>query len=96
MANREWLAAGIYLLALTPAWPASGRAATLLGEVGACNRNLEQPAVRARLLSLVAPAGATDANARNAIAHALLVGTLTRRRCPFSQTYSIPPPAASD
>jgi hypothetical protein len=72
MANRERPAAGIYLLVLTPAWLASGRAATLLGEVGACNRNLEQPAVRARLLAVVAPAGSTDANARNAIAHALL------------------------
>jgi hypothetical protein len=72
MANRERPAAGIYLLVLTPVWLASGRAATLLGEVGACNRNLEQPAVRARLLAVVAPAGSTDANARNAIAHALL------------------------
>ncbi|HEV6967654.1 hypothetical protein, partial [Roseateles sp.] len=29
--------AGLYLLTLTPAWAGQGRAATLLGEVGACN-----------------------------------------------------------
>lgn len=72
MANLEAPAAGIYLLALSPSWIGSGRAATLLGEVGACNRAIEQPAVRARLLKVSAPAEATTDTARNLVAHTLL------------------------
>lgn len=72
MANLASPAAGLYLLVLTPTWIGSGRAATLLGEVGACNRNIEQPAVRARLLAVSAPQGATDKTVRNRAAHALL------------------------
>lgn len=49
--------AGLYLLALTPDWQPLGRADTVLGEVGACNRSVEQPAVRVRLLPLPRPAG---------------------------------------
>ena len=72
MANLASPAAGLYLLVLTPTWIGSGRAATLLGEVGACNRNVEQPAVRARLLGVSAPSGATEQTVRNQVAHALL------------------------
>lgn len=64
--------AGLYLLTLTPAWSAQGRAATLLGEVGACNRRTEQPAVRARLVEVQAPAGLAAASVRNELAVALL------------------------
>lgn len=64
--------AGVYLLTLTPAWAAQGRAATLLGEVGACNRRTEQPAVRARLVEVQAPAGLGAASLRNELAVALL------------------------
>ena len=64
--------AGLYLLVLTPAWTPQGRAQTLLGEVGACNRRTEQPAVRARLLQLLPPASATSANLRNLLAVGLL------------------------
>lgn len=73
MANLESPGAGLYLLVLTPTWMGSGRAATLLGEVGACNRNIEQPAVRARLLKVSAPQGATEDKLRNLVAQALLV-----------------------
>ncbi len=64
--------AGLYLLVLTPAWTPQGRAQTLLGEVGACNRRTEQPAVRARLLELLRPASATNVNLRNLLAVGLL------------------------
>ena len=60
--------AGWHLLTLTPAWSGQGRAATLLGEVGACNRRTQQPAVRARLVEVVANAGLS----RNELAVALL------------------------
>lgn len=72
MANLEGPSAGVYLLVLTPTWMASGRAATLLGEVGACNRNVEQPAVRARLLEVSVPPGASEATLRNLVAYSLL------------------------
>lgn len=73
MTNLEAPNAGIYLLTLTATWIASGRAATLLGEVGACNRALELPAVLARLHKIAVPKE-NDANtARNLIACALLV-----------------------
>lgn len=64
--------AGLYLLTLTPTWAGQGRAATLLGEVGACNRRTEQPAVRARLVEVQAPAGLGAASLRNELAVALL------------------------
>jgi hypothetical protein len=64
--------AGLHLLVLTPAWIADGRAPILLGEGGACNRNVELPAVRARLVPLSAPADATAADLRNRLAFALL------------------------
>ena len=64
--------AGVYLLTLTPAWSGQGRAATLLGEVGACNRRTEQPAVRARLVEVQTPAGIATASLRNELAVALL------------------------
>ena len=64
--------AGLYLLTLTPAWSAQGRAATLLGEVGACNRRTEQPAVRARLVEVQPPAGLGVDSLRNELAVALL------------------------
>ncbi|MFG6457830.1 hypothetical protein [Roseateles sp. BYS96W] len=60
--------AGLHLLTLTPAWSGQGRAATLLGEVGACNRRTQQPAVRARLIEVVATSGLS----RNELAVALL------------------------
>lgn len=66
--------AGLHLLVLTPGWIADGRAPTLLGEIGACNRNVELPGVRARLVPLRTPAGA-DAklgDLRNRVATALL------------------------
>ncbi len=66
------LLAGQYLLVLTPTWISDGRAPTLLGDVGACNRNVERPAVRARLLKLKTPDGATDTTLRNLLAVALL------------------------
>ncbi|MFG6428537.1 hypothetical protein [Roseateles sp. LYH14W] len=64
--------AGLYLLTLTPAWSGQGRAATLLGEVGACNRRTQQPAVRARLVEVQPPAGLGAASVRNELAVALL------------------------
>lgn len=64
--------AGLYLLTLAPAWSGQGRAATLLGEVGACNRRTEQPAVRARLVEVQPPAGLGAASVRNELAVALL------------------------
>ncbi|MBW8845322.1 MAG: hypothetical protein JF607_10140 [Burkholderiales bacterium] len=64
--------AGLYLLTLTPDWSAQGRAATLLGEVGACNRRTEQPAVRARLVEVQAPSGLGTDSLRNELAIALL------------------------
>jgi len=64
--------AGLHLLVLAPAWIGDGRAPTLLGEVGACNRNVELPAVRARLVPLRAPAGASVTDLRNRLAVALL------------------------
>lgn len=64
--------AGLYLLTLTPAWSGQGRAATLLGEVGACNRRTQQPAVRARLVEVVVPGGLADVSLRNELAVALL------------------------
>lgn len=64
--------AGLYLLTLTPAWSGQGRAPTLLGEVGACNRRTQQPAVRARLVEVQAPAGLGGASVRNELAVALL------------------------
>jgi hypothetical protein len=72
MANLESPSAGVYMLVLTPAWIGSGRAATLLGEVGACNRAVEHPAVRPRLLKVTVPANASTVTARNLVAHALL------------------------
>ncbi|WP_085314803.1 hypothetical protein [Derxia lacustris] len=63
--------AGLHLLVLTPGWIGDGRAPTLLGEVGACNRKLELPGVRARLVALRAPAGASATDLRNRVAHAL-------------------------
>jgi hypothetical protein len=63
---------GTYLLTLTPAWSGQGRAATLLGEVGACNRRTEQPAVRARLVEVQAPFGLGVDSLRNELAVALL------------------------
>jgi len=73
MANLEAPTAGIYLLALAATWIGSGRAATLLGEVGACNRALELPAVLARLHKITVPLEATTETARNLIASGLLV-----------------------
>jgi len=64
--------AGLYLLTLTPAWSGQGRAATLLGEVGACNRRTQQPAVRARLVEVQPPVGLGAASLRNELAVALL------------------------
>lgn len=64
--------AGLYLLTLTPTWSGQGRAATLLGEVGACNRRTQQPAVRARLVEVQAPSGLGEASLRNELAVALL------------------------
>lgn len=64
--------AGVYLLTLTPDWAGQGRAATLLGEVGACNRRTEQPAVRARLVEVQLPSGLGTASLRNELAVALL------------------------
>ncbi|MFN3305125.1 MAG: hypothetical protein ACK44A_15620 [Roseateles sp.] len=64
--------AGLYLLTLTPTWSGQGRAATLLGEVGACNRRTQQPAVRARLVEVQAPSGLDGASLRNELAVALL------------------------
>ena len=64
--------AGLYLLTLTPVWAGQGRAATLLGEVGACNRRTEQPAVRARLVEVQAPLGLAAVSLRNELAVALL------------------------
>jgi len=73
MANLEAPTAGIYLLTLAATWIGSGRAATLLGEVGACNRALELPAVLARLHKIAVPQEADADTARNLIASALLV-----------------------
>ncbi len=64
--------AGVHLLVLSPAWTPQGRAQTLLGEVGSCNRRVEQPAVRARLLSVQAPGAASPLTERNLIAAGLL------------------------
>ncbi|RTL46554.1 MAG: hypothetical protein EKK53_03610 [Burkholderiales bacterium] len=64
--------AGLYLLTLTPVWAGQGRAATLLGEVGACNRRTEQPAVRARLVEVQPPAALGADSVRNELAVALL------------------------
>ena len=64
--------AGLYLLVLTPAWVPAGRAATLLGEVGACNRNVEIPAARIRLVALTPPDGAVAASLRNQVALSLM------------------------
>jgi hypothetical protein len=64
--------AGVHLLTLSPAWSGQGRAATLLGEVGACNRRTQQPAVRARLVEVLAPGGLGVASVRNELAVALL------------------------
>lgn len=64
--------AGLYLLTLSPAWSPQGRAATLLGEVGACNRRTEQPAVRARLVEVQPPTGLAAASLRNELAVAML------------------------
>lgn len=64
--------AGLYLLTLTRVWAGQGRAATLLGEVGACNRRTEQPAVRARLVEVQAPSGLGAASLRNELAVAWL------------------------
>ncbi|WP_034410454.1 hypothetical protein [Derxia gummosa] len=63
--------AGTHLLVLTPAWIGEGRAPTLLGEVGACNRRQELPGLRARLVPLNPPADATAATLRNRLATAL-------------------------
>lgn len=73
MANLEAPNAGIYLLTLAATWIGSGRAATLLGEVGACNRALELPAVLARLHKIAVPQEAKAETMRNLIASALLV-----------------------
>lgn len=73
MANLEAPNAGIYLLTLAATWIGSGRAATLLGEVGACNRALELPAVLARLHKIAVPEEAEADTVRNLIASALLV-----------------------
>lgn len=64
--------AGVHLLTLAPAWSGQGRAATLLGEVGACNRRTQQPAVRARLVEVLAPSGLGVASVRNELAVAML------------------------
>jgi len=69
--NSGALLAGLHLLVLTPTWISDGRALTLLGDVGACNRNVERPAVRARLVKLKDLT--TDPNKRrNSLAYALL------------------------
>lgn len=73
MANLETPTAGIYLLTLAATWIGSGRAATLLGEVGACNRALELPAVLARLHKIAGPLQADAETVRNVIARDLLV-----------------------
>jgi hypothetical protein len=87
MSALSQVAGGLYLLVLTPTWLASGRATTTLGEVGACNRKLEQPAVRARLLAMKEPDDVPRASGkpgetegaekgrdtlRNRVAHSLL------------------------
>jgi hypothetical protein len=64
MSALSQVAGGLYLLVLTPTWLASGRATTTLGEVGACNRKLEQPAVRARLLAMKEPADVPGASGK--------------------------------
>jgi hypothetical protein len=63
---------GLHLLVLTPDWVADGRAPTLLGEVGACNRRVEYPAVRTRLVALRPPADVAGPALRNRLAAALL------------------------
>jgi len=64
--------AGLYLLVLTPTWTPQGRAETLLGEIGSCNRRIEVPAVRVRLIELQVPQSATALNLRNLLAVGLL------------------------
>lgn len=102
--------AGVYLLVLTPAWTPQGRAQTLLGEVGACNRRTEQPAVRARLLEVQMPKGATELTLRNLLAVGLLspgqglsatgagerVGWLPRQRQSSATGASVPTLGADD
>jgi hypothetical protein len=69
--NTNALIAGLHLLVLTPTWIGDGRAHTLLGDVGACNRNVELPAVRVRLVKLNPPTNDTI-KLRNHLAYALL------------------------
>lgn len=69
--NTNALIAGLHLLVLTPTWIGDGRARTLLGDVGACNRNVELPAVRPRLIQLNPPTDDTI-KLRNHLAYALL------------------------
>lgn len=64
--------AGLYLLVLTPTWTPQGRAETLLGEIGSCNRRIEVPAVRVRLIELQGPQSAIALNLRNMLAAGLL------------------------
>lgn len=73
-------ASGLYVLALTPAWVASGQAATILGEAGSCNRKLETPATRVKLLELIErPEPGVDGTDGDPIPDDTGVGHLSRR-----------------
>lgn len=70
---------GLYVLALTPAWLASGQAPTILGEAGSCNRKLETPTTRVKLLELIErPEPGEDVNDGDPIVDTPL-GLLSRR-----------------
>ena len=73
--NSGALLTGLHLLVLTPTWVSDGRAPTLLGDVGACNRNVELPAVRVRLVNLQPKFDSEKVNdnqQRNVLAYKLL------------------------
>lgn len=64
--------AGLYLLVLTPGWSPAGHAPTLFAGDGECNRKVENPAARVRLVAVTTPSESNDATLKNQIALSLL------------------------
>lgn len=66
--------AGLYLLVLTPGWSPAGHAPTLFAGDGECNRKVENPAARVRLVAVTGPSESNEAKLKSQVAVSLLAG----------------------